>query len=63
VAVAWALKHPAVTGAIVGARSPSQLEGLLPAAHLALSAEDCAELEALGSRAVVAAPATPAAGQ
>ena len=31
VAIAWTLHHPAVTAAIVGARSPEQVEGILPA--------------------------------
>lgn len=34
VAVAWTLSVPGVTGAIVGARSPRQLDGWLPAARL-----------------------------
>jgi aryl-alcohol dehydrogenase-like predicted oxidoreductase len=37
VAVAWALSWPGVTGAIVGARSPAQVDGWLPAAELELS--------------------------
>jgi hypothetical protein len=32
VAVAWTLSFPSVTGAIVGARSPGQVDGWLPAA-------------------------------
>jgi aryl-alcohol dehydrogenase-like predicted oxidoreductase len=39
VAVAWVLGVPGVTGAIVGARSPSQVDGWLPAATLQLSAD------------------------
>lgn len=46
VAVAWALANPGVTAAIVGARSPAQVDGWLPAASLALAAEDLAELNA-----------------
>ncbi len=46
VAVAWALGNPGVTAAIVGARSPAQVDGWLPAASLALSADDKAELDA-----------------
>jgi aryl-alcohol dehydrogenase-like predicted oxidoreductase len=53
IAVAWALSWPGVTGAIVGARSPSQVEGWLPAADLELSREDLDQvagaIEATGS--------------
>lgn len=45
VAIAWTLRHPAVTGAIVGARSASQAEGVMRAAELKLSASDVAEIE------------------
>jgi aryl-alcohol dehydrogenase-like predicted oxidoreductase len=37
--VAWTLVHPAVTSAIVGPRTPAQLEELLGAADVTLSAE------------------------
>lgn len=37
VAIAWTLRHPAVTGAIVGARRPSQIEGTIGAADFRLS--------------------------
>jgi aryl-alcohol dehydrogenase-like predicted oxidoreductase len=37
VAIAWTLRHPAVTAAIVGARSPAQLDGIVGAADLVLS--------------------------
>jgi aryl-alcohol dehydrogenase-like predicted oxidoreductase len=40
VAIAWVLAWPGVTGAIVGARSPEQVNGWLPAATLSLSAQD-----------------------
>jgi aryl-alcohol dehydrogenase-like predicted oxidoreductase len=49
VAVAWTLGHPAVGGAIVGFRRPDQVDPILPAARLELSAEDLAEIEG-GSR-------------
>lgn len=45
VAVAWTLRHPAVTGAIVGARRPSQIEGTVGAADFRLSPEELAEIE------------------
>lgn len=44
VAVAWTLRNPAVDGAIVGFRSPEQVDPLLPAAGLALTDEDVAEI-------------------
>jgi aryl-alcohol dehydrogenase-like predicted oxidoreductase len=44
VAVAWTLAWRGVTGAIVGARSPEQVDGWLPATHLELSD---AELDAI----------------
>ncbi len=40
VAIAWTLRHPAVTAAIVGARKPGQLKELLPAAEWRLSADE-----------------------
>lgn len=40
VAVAWTLAWPGVTGAIVGGRSATQVEGWLPAARLRLSDAD-----------------------
>jgi aryl-alcohol dehydrogenase-like predicted oxidoreductase len=46
VAVAWVLATPGVTGAIVGARRPSQVDGWLPAGSLPLSDADLAELRA-----------------
>ena len=45
VAIAWALQNPAVTGAIVGARSARQVEGIVGAADLCLTAEEIAEIE------------------
>jgi aryl-alcohol dehydrogenase-like predicted oxidoreductase len=46
VAVAWVLHNPAVTGAIVGARKPGQIRGVLGAAGLRLSPTEVAEIEA-----------------
>jgi aryl-alcohol dehydrogenase-like predicted oxidoreductase len=46
VAIAWVLAWPGVTGAIVGARSPRQVEGWLPAAALALTPQDLDEIAA-----------------
>lgn len=45
VAIAWTLNHPAVTGAIVGARSVKQVEGVMRADELKLRQTDIAELE------------------
>ena len=46
VAVAWTLRHPAVTAAIAGARSPQQVSGIIGAAEFRLSDEDFREIEA-----------------
>jgi aryl-alcohol dehydrogenase-like predicted oxidoreductase len=46
VAVAWTLAWPGVSGAIVGARSPEQVDGWISAANLLLDAEDLAEIGA-----------------
>lgn len=40
VAVAWTLAWPGVTGAIVGARSPEQVDGWIDAARIELTAAD-----------------------
>ena len=44
-AIAWTLRQPVVTGAIVGARSPAQVEGIIGAAQYRLDEADIAELE------------------
>jgi aryl-alcohol dehydrogenase-like predicted oxidoreductase len=46
VAVAWTLAFPGVTGAIVGARSPAQVDGWLPAADLELKDDDWSDIAA-----------------
>ena len=46
VAVAWTLSWPGVTGAIVGARRPAQVDGWLPAAFPLLTGEDLDEVSA-----------------
>jgi aryl-alcohol dehydrogenase-like predicted oxidoreductase len=51
VAIAWTLRNPAVTGAIVGARNASQAEGVMRAGELALSEEDVNEIEAFSKAA------------
>ena len=46
-AIAWVLRRPEVTAAIVGARRPSQIAGTAPAGDWVLSAEDVAEIDSL----------------
>jgi aryl-alcohol dehydrogenase-like predicted oxidoreductase len=46
VAIAWVLRNPAVTGAIVGARRPDQVRGVAGAAEFRLSPHEVAEIEA-----------------
>jgi aryl-alcohol dehydrogenase-like predicted oxidoreductase len=48
VAVAWVLRNPAVTAAIVGVRSPQQVEQNVGAADLHLTDDDVAEIESVG---------------
>jgi len=45
IAIAWTLRNPAVTGAIVGARNPKQVAGNVGAADLSLTNEEIAEIE------------------
>jgi aryl-alcohol dehydrogenase-like predicted oxidoreductase len=45
VAIAWTLRHPAVTGAIVGARSPKQVEGTIAAMDFRLTLQEISEIE------------------
>jgi aryl-alcohol dehydrogenase-like predicted oxidoreductase len=45
VAIAWTLRNPAVTAAIVGARSARQAEGVMRAAELRLSDKEVSEIE------------------
>ncbi len=45
VAIAWTLRHPAVTAAIVGVRTADQVAGILGAADLNLSAQEVSEVE------------------
>ncbi len=45
VAVAWALRNPAVDGAIVGFRSPDQVDAILGAAELDLTDDDVVDIE------------------
>jgi aryl-alcohol dehydrogenase-like predicted oxidoreductase len=45
VAVAWTLRNPAVDAAIVGFRRPDQVDPILPAAGLQLTADDVSSIE------------------
>jgi aryl-alcohol dehydrogenase-like predicted oxidoreductase len=45
VAVAWVLRHSAITGAIVGARKPGQLQELIGAAEWRLTPTEVAEIQ------------------
>ena len=45
VAIAWTLRHPAITGAIVGARNAKQAEVVMRAGELKLTSEEIAEIE------------------
>ena len=45
VAIAWTLRHPSVTAAIVGGRRPDQVDGIVGAADFRLSDEEISELE------------------
>jgi aryl-alcohol dehydrogenase-like predicted oxidoreductase len=61
VAVAWVLAWPGVTGAIVGARRPGQVDDWLPAASLRLTAADLDEItQAIKRTGAGRGPAGPA---
>lgn len=45
-AISWVLRHPAVTGAIVGVRSPEQLRGILGAADFRLTEVEISQVAA-----------------
>ena len=45
VAIAWTLRQPAITAAIVGARRPDQVDGVLPAATFRLSESEILRIE------------------
>ena len=53
VAIAWVLRNPVITGAIVGARNATQAEGVMRAGELKLTSEEIREIE--GAAAVAAA--------
>jgi aryl-alcohol dehydrogenase-like predicted oxidoreductase len=45
VAIAWTLQHQGVTGAIVGARRPEQVDGIIAAAEFRLRDSETAQIE------------------
>jgi aryl-alcohol dehydrogenase-like predicted oxidoreductase len=51
VAIAWALRYPAITGVIVGARNAKQAEGVMGAGELKLSKQEIAEIEGAAAAA------------
>jgi aryl-alcohol dehydrogenase-like predicted oxidoreductase len=48
-AMAWVLRHPLMTAAIVGPRNPAHLDSALAALDVTMSADDAAQLGALFS--------------
>lgn len=60
VAIAWTLAWPGVTGAIVGARTPEQVDGWIAAASLELRLADLDQIaKAVGATGVGIGPALP----
>ncbi|HJZ63916.1 MAG TPA: aldo/keto reductase [Candidatus Acidoferrum sp.] len=53
VAIAWVLKNPAITGAIVGSRNAKQVDGVMHASEIKLTSEEIGEIE--GAAAAAAA--------
>jgi aryl-alcohol dehydrogenase-like predicted oxidoreductase len=47
VAIAWTLRNPVVTGAIVGARNAKQVDGIVGAATFRLTPDEIKEIEAV----------------
>jgi aryl-alcohol dehydrogenase-like predicted oxidoreductase len=62
VAIAWTLAWPGLTGAIVGARTPRQVDGWIGAASMVLTSEDLDDIAmAIRRTGAGAGPAHPAA--
>jgi len=60
IAIAWTLAWPGVTGAIVGARAPAQVDGWIQAPSLELTREDLEEIaEAILSTGAGTGPSQP----
>lgn len=55
IAIAWTLRNPAVTGAIVGMRSAQQVDGVIGALDFRLSPDEIAEIEQFRTAAPVSA--------
>jgi len=51
-AIAWTLKNPAVTAAIVGVRNAAQVDGVIGAATFRLSSAEIEELESVSAKPV-----------
>jgi len=51
VAIAWTLRHPAITAAIVGARNAKQVDGVMRAAELKLTDGEILEIEGAAAMA------------
>ncbi|HEY2352702.1 MAG TPA: aldo/keto reductase [Candidatus Acidoferrum sp.] len=51
VAIAWVLRHSAITGVIVGARNATQVEGVMRAGELKLTKQEIAEIEGAAATA------------
>ena len=62
VAVAWTLSWPGVSGAIVGARSPEQVNGWIAAGNLTLDSADLAEIAGVLERTRAGSGPTQPAG-
>ena len=58
-AIAWTLAHPAVDVAIVGARTPGQIEQTAPAAEIHLTPQDLADIEHLMREAATVGGPSP----
>lgn len=64
VAIAWTLAWPGVTGAIVGARTPAQVDGWIQAATLELTPSDLQEIsDAIGRTKAGTGPTHPTAAK
>jgi aryl-alcohol dehydrogenase-like predicted oxidoreductase len=57
VAIAWTLRNPAVTGAIVGARNATQADGVFRAQDFRLTAAEIQEIDTVSSGVAKARPA------
>jgi len=58
VAIAWTLRNPVVTGAIIGARSAKQAEQVFRAGDLRLGAEEIGQIEVVAGNIALAKAAS-----